>query len=50
MYEQKLKNKNTIYFYNDKKAVQSQIHVLIPGSNMALDERLNSRTLKILWW
>ena len=44
VYEQKLKNKNTIYFYNDKKAVQSQIHVLIPGSNMALDERLNSRT------
>ena len=44
VYEQKLKDKNTIYFYNDKKAVQSQIHVLIPGSNMELDERLTSRT------
>ncbi len=44
VYEQKLKNKNTIYFYNDKKAVQSQIHVLIPGSKMELDERLTSRS------
>ena len=44
VYEQQLKDKNTIYFYNDKKAVQSQIHILIPGSQMELNERLTSRT------
>ena len=44
VYEKKLKKKNTIYFYNDKKAVQSQIHIMIPGSKMDLNERLTSRT------
>ena len=44
VYEQQLQDKNTIYFYNDKKAVQSQIHILIPGSKMELDEQLTSRT------
>ena len=44
VYQQQLKDKNTIYFYDDKKAVQSQIHILIPGSQMKLNERLTSRT------
>ena len=44
VYEQQLNNKNTIYFYNDKKALQSQIHIMISGTQMELDERLTSRT------
>ena len=44
VYDQQLRDKNTIYFYNDKKAVQSQIHILVPGSKMELKERLTSRT------
>ena len=31
------------YFYNDKKALQSQIHILISGDSMALDDRLTAR-------
>ncbi len=44
VYDQQLSDKNTIYFYNDKKAVQSQIHILVPGSKMKLKDRLTSRT------
>ena len=44
VYDQQLRDNNTIYFYNDKKAVQSQIHILVPGSKMELKERLTSRT------
>lgn len=44
VYDQKLNSENTVYFYNDKKAVQSQIHILISGNSMALDDRLTART------
>ena len=44
VYDQKLNSENTVYFYNDKKAVQSQIHILISGDSMALDDRLTART------
>ncbi|MBH10810.1 MAG: hypothetical protein CMG74_10765 [Candidatus Marinimicrobia bacterium] len=37
--ELKLPSSNTVYFYNDKKAVQSQVYILTEGSEMSLEDR-----------
>ena len=37
--ELKLANLNTVYFYNDKKAVQSQVYILTQGDEMSLEDR-----------
>ncbi|MBJ12911.1 MAG: hypothetical protein CMG62_07550 [Candidatus Marinimicrobia bacterium] len=37
--ELKLKDSNTIYFYNDKKAIQSQLYILLEGEEMNMDDR-----------
>ena len=37
--EKKLNKSNTVYFYNDKKAVQSQISILVDGDVMDLEDR-----------
>jgi len=34
-----LNNSNTIYFHNDKKAVQSQIYIIVDGETMDEDDR-----------
>ena len=41
-WEKKLKKTNTVYFYNDKKAVQSQIYIIVDGEVMDLEERHRS--------
>ncbi|MBE77468.1 MAG: hypothetical protein CMG41_07005 [Candidatus Marinimicrobia bacterium] len=41
-WEKKLKNSNTVFFYNDKKAVQSQISILVDGDAMNLNDRQKS--------
>ena len=35
----KLANSNTVYFFNDKKAVQSQVYILTEGDEMSLEDR-----------
>ena len=35
----KLANSNTVYFYNDKKAVQSQVYIFTKGGKMSLEDR-----------
>ena len=37
-WEKKLKDTNTIYLYDDKKAVQSQIYIIIDGEVMDLTD------------
>ena len=37
--ELKLTNSNTVYFFNDKKAVQSQVYILTEGDEMSLEDR-----------
>ena len=37
--ELKLANSNTVYFFNDKKAVQSQVYILTEGDEMSLEDR-----------
>jgi len=44
VYDQLLKDSNVIYFFNDKKAVQSQIYLLIKGAPMSLEERFTIAT------
>ena len=44
VYDQVLKNSNVVYFYNDKKAVQSQIFLMIKGAPMTLEERFTIET------
>ena len=39
IFETKLNSSNTVYFYNDKKAVQSQIYILSNGEPMSQDKR-----------
>ncbi len=41
-WEKKLKDTNTIYLYDDKKAVQSQIYIIIDGEVMDLTDRHKS--------
>ena len=41
-WEKKLKKTNTIFFYNDKKAVQSQIYIIVDGEVMDLNDRHRS--------
>ena len=38
-FEKKLNNSNTIYFHNDKKAVQSQIYIIVDGEMMDEGDR-----------
>ena len=37
--ELKLAKSNTVYFFNDKKAVQSQVYILTEGDEMSLEDR-----------
>ena len=37
-----MKKTNTIFFYNDKKAVQSQIYIVVDGEVMDLNDRHRS--------
>ena len=41
-WKKKLKKTNTVFFYNDKKAVQSQIYIIVDGEVMNLEERHRS--------
>ena len=38
-FDKKLNNSNTIYFHDDKKAVQSQIYIIVDGEMMDEDDR-----------
>ncbi len=44
VYDQVLENKNVVFFLDDKKAVQSQIYLLIKGSLMSLEDRFAVET------
>ena len=44
VYDQVLKDKNMVYFFDDKKAVQSQIYLLIKGAPMSLEDRMTVET------
>ena len=41
-WEKKLNKTNTVFFYNDKKALQSQIYIIVDGEVMNLEERHRS--------
>ena len=41
-WKKKLKKANTVFFYNDKKAVQSQIYIVVDGEAMDLNDRHRS--------